>query len=65
MQISKNTSCKTLEELTVIIKKLKQKSGVLSFNFNGNDNKKDKVENYSINWVEEEEIQQKVYEEEF
>lgn len=56
MQISKNATCKTLEELIELIKKLKKRTDIQTFNFSGNCNKKDKTEYFSVNWTEEEEI---------
>lgn len=56
MQINKSVSCKTLEELIEMVKKLRKKGKIISFNFSGNINKENKTESFSINWVEEEEV---------
>lgn len=56
MTINKSTNCETLEELIELVKKLKKKANVKSFGFNGNYNKEAKIESFSVNWVEEEEV---------
>ena len=44
------------EECLKTLEKLRKNSEVESINFNGQIDKKAKIENYSINWTEEEEI---------
>lgn len=56
MQITKNVTCKTLEELIELVKKLKKKANINNFSFSGSFNKETKTEYLSVNWTEEEEI---------
>lgn len=56
MQINKNATCKTLEELIKLIEKLKKKANIKTFNFAGNYNKETKSESFYVNWTEEEEV---------
>lgn len=56
MLVNKNVNCKSLEELIETVKKLQKRAKIVSFNFNGNINKKDKTEYFSATWQEEEEV---------
>ena len=56
MKINKSTSFNKLEECLKVFEKLKKSSNVENVYLNGRVDKKMKMENYSITWVEEEEI---------
>ncbi len=55
-RVNKSISCNTLKDLLKIIEKIDNKKDIKAYNFNGSKNIENKIENYTMSWIENEEF---------